>query len=127
MPTFEVVWVYTEGIIMFEYSNEPLLPFSRFLKRMAKGVGAVVLLVAISLLIGMEGYRITEGIGWVDAFYNAAMVLSGVGANYEMKSEAGKIFVGLYALCSGLLLVGMIGILLVPIFHRMLHRFHNKK
>lgn len=112
---------------MFEYSNEPLLPFSKFVRRMAKGVGAVVLLVGISLLIGMEVYKITEGLSWVDAFYNAAMVLSGVGASYEMKSEAGKIFVGLYALFSGFLLVGMIGILLVPVFHRILHRFHSEK
>jgi len=111
---------------MFEYSNEPLLPFSRFLQRMVKGVGTVFLLVTISLLIGMEGYRITEGMRWIDAFYNASMVLSGVGATYEIKSEAGKIFAGLYALYSGLLLVGMIGILLVPVFHRMLHRFHIK-
>jgi hypothetical protein len=112
---------------MLEHFNEPLLPFPSFLKRMFKGLGTVFLIVTISLLIGMEGYRITEGMEWVDAFYNASMVLSGVGAIAVVKSVEGKIFAGSYALLSGLLLVGMIGILLGPVFHRILHIFHLKK
>lgn len=111
---------------MFEHYNDPLLPFSKFLRRMIKRLAISLLLVAISLLIGMEGYRITEGMGWTDAFYNASMILSGMGPPREIKTEAGKIFAGFYALYSGLLLIGMIGIFLMPVFHRVLHKFHSE-
>jgi len=60
----------------------------------------------------------------VDAFANAAMILSGMGPLEPLKSTAGKMFAGLYALYSGLVLVLASGVVLAPIVHRMLHRFH---
>jgi len=62
--------------------------------------------------------------GFVDAFANAAMILSGMGPLEPLKSTAGKMFAGLYALYSGLVLVLASGVVLAPIVHRMLHRFH---
>ena len=36
----------------------------------------------------------------------------------------GKIFAALYAIFSGFLLIGISTLMLAPIFHRILHRFH---
>jgi hypothetical protein len=82
------------------------------------------LLVAGSLGLGMLGYHGIEGLPWVDAFLNASMLLGGMGPVDNPHSEAGKLFAGLYALYSGLLFLVLTAILLAPVFHRVLHRFH---
>jgi hypothetical protein len=65
-----------------------------------------------------------EGMGLVDAFANAAMILSGMGPLTPLQTDGGKIFAGLYAIASGLLIFGVAGLVLAPVFHRLLHRFH---
>jgi hypothetical protein len=72
----------------------------------------------------MVGYMVTEGLSLADAYVNAAMILSGMGPVTEMKTTAGKIFAGSYAIFSGLVLVIGAGFVLGPVFHRVLHRFH---
>jgi hypothetical protein len=62
--------------------------------------------------------------GWVDAFANAAMILSGMGPLSPPQTTGGKLFAGLYALYSGLALIVATGIILAPVVHRLLHRFH---
>jgi hypothetical protein len=42
----------------------------------------------------------------------------------ELKTDGGKIFAGIYALYSGLVVIVAIGIMAAPVFHRFLHRFH---
>jgi hypothetical protein len=76
------------------------------------------------LVIGIAGYANFEGMSLVDAYVNAAMILSGMGPIGELKTTAGKIFAGTYAIFSGLVIVIATGFLLAPIFHRVLHRFH---
>jgi hypothetical protein len=61
---------------------------------------------------------------WIDAFANAAMILSGMGPLAPPQTWGGKLFAGLYALYSGLAVILATGILLTPIVHRLLHRFH---
>jgi hypothetical protein len=76
------------------------------------------------LAIGMAGYASLEGMSLADSYVNAAMILSGMGPMGELKTTAGKIFAGSYAIFSGLLLVIATGFVLAPIFHRVLHHFH---
>ena len=76
------------------------------------------------LAVGITGYTVTEGMSGVDAFENAAMILSGMGPVSELHTTAGKIFAGCYAILSGLIIVIATGFVLAPIFHRVLHRFH---
>jgi hypothetical protein len=42
----------------------------------------------------------------------------------RLDSSSAKIFASLYALFSGLMFVGMMGIILAPWLHRMFHKFH---
>ena len=82
------------------------------------------MLVLGSLLIGMAGYEYFEGLGWRDAFLNAAMLLGGMGPIETHLTPGGKLFAGLYALYAGLVFLLVAGLLFAPVFHRILHRFH---
>ena len=113
------------GIFRYEHRNEPLLPWRSFLlRRVSRTLAVGGAVIAASLLIGMLGYRCTEGMGWLDAFLNASMILGGMGPVNVMHSAAGKLFAGFYALYSGLILIGVAGLLLAPFMHRLLHRLH---
>ena len=109
---------------MFEHRTSPLLPRKLFYRRLGKFFLWSQLLVAGALALGMAGYHFFEGMNWVDAFVNAAMILSGMGPLGELKTDAGKIFAGCYALFSGLVFISVAGILIAPIAHRALHKFH---
>lgn len=81
-------------------------------------------MILASLFAGMLGYRYFEGLSWLDSFGHAAMILGGMGPYVEPKSDGGKLFEGFYALYSGLLLIGVTGLILAPIFHRVMHLCH---
>ena len=83
-----------------------------------------LLLISLSLIAGMAGYHYFESLPWVDAFANAAMILSGMGPLAQPQTEAGKIFAGLYALYSGLAVVLVTGITFAPLVHWFLYRLH---
>jgi hypothetical protein len=61
---------------------------------------------------------------WIDAFANASMIASGMGPLAPLQTFGGKLFGGFYALYSGLALIFAVGVMLGPIVHRLLHRFH---
>lgn len=112
------------GLFAFEAKHEPVLPRRRFLRRLARNALAAMVLIGVSLLGGMAGYHWFEEMSWIDAFANASMILSGMGPLGPLQTTAGKLFAGLYALYSGLMLIFITGIMLAPIVHRVLHRFH---
>jgi len=85
------------------------------------------MVIAFALGLGMVGYRTCEGMSWVDAFVNAAMILSGMGPVSSLQTTGGKIFAGCYALFSGLAFIAILGIIFAPVFHRFLHRFHEEE
>jgi hypothetical protein len=109
---------------MFEHRSRPLLPRREFYARLAGFAGISLALIAAALGAGMIGYHVLEKMSWVDAFVNAAMILSGMGPVGALNTDAGKIFAGCYALFSGLAFITSIGIVITPIFHRFLHQFH---
>jgi len=81
-------------------------------------------LVAVSLAIGIGGYMALEGLAFVDAFLNAAMILSGMGPLHVPQTTAGKLFAGLYALYSGFAVLGIAAVIFAPIVHRIFQRLH---
>jgi hypothetical protein len=112
------------GVTDFEHHSEKIIPVRSFLWRMARAVGLWAALAMSGLAIGMLGYGLTEGMSPVDAFLNAAMILSGMGPVAELKTAGGKIFAGFYALFSGLFIVVATGLALAPLLHRLMHAFH---
>ena len=109
---------------MFEHRHEPLLPQAAFLRRLALYVGIAFIVVFCSLAMGIIGYHAFEGLSWLDALVNAAMILGGMGPVNELHTQAGKFFASFYALFSGLMFLVIVGVLFAPIIHRFLHHFH---
>jgi hypothetical protein len=112
------------SLLALEHRKQSLIGRREFLRRWALFVGIALGLIAGSLAIGMVGYRVFEGMSWIDAYLNAAMLLGGMGPVSELHHASGKIFAGLYAMFSGLVLLVSVGVMLAPLFHRLLHRFH---
>jgi hypothetical protein len=102
----------------------PLAPRDVFLRRVILSLLLGLCLVVVSLAVGMAGYHGFEGLGWLDAFLNASMILSGMGPLLSPQTAGGKLFAGLYALYSGLAVILIAGVTFGPVVHRFLHRFH---
>jgi hypothetical protein len=107
-----------------EHRAQPVVSTRRFVVRLARTVSFALVLVAVSLAIGMIGYHALEGLSWIDAFLDASMLLGGMGPVHEPVSFGGKLFAGLYALYCGFAVLLVAGVLLAPVAHRILHRFH---
>ncbi len=108
----------------FEHHTEPLLPRALFYRRILNFSLAALVLLVFSLGIGIIGYRVFEGMSWLDALLNASMILGGMGPVNELKSDAGKLFASFYALFAGIAFLAIAGTLIAPIAHRFLHRLH---
>jgi len=111
-------------IFRFEHRAAPLASHAVFLGRLGRSLIFAIALIAVALAIGMVGYAITERMDWLDAFLNASMLLGGMGEVDPLRTDAGKLFAGLYALFCGLLIVITSGVVLAPILHRVLHAMH---
>ena len=109
---------------MFESRSARLLPRQLYYHRLGRGAAIGGSILGGSLMIGMAGYHIFEKMSWLDAFVNAAMILSGMGPVGQLQTDAGKIFAGCYALFSGLAFITSIGVVFAPMFHRFIHKFH---
>jgi hypothetical protein len=108
----------------FERRHEPLASPERFSSRLLRNGLWAAGTIAVALAVGMVGYMGFEDMGLIDAFVNAAMILSGMGPLTPLHTDGGKVFAGLYAIVSGLLIFAVAGLILAPVYHRLLHRFH---
>lgn len=81
-------------------------------------------MIGVSLLLGILGYHFIAGFGWIDSLLEASMILSGMGPVKNLNTAGAKVFASCYALFSGVVFISATGILLAPMFHRVLHRFH---
>ena len=109
---------------MFEHRKSKLLPRREFYKRLAKCFAFGLGIVLCALGIGILGYHHFDKLSWLDAFENAAMILSGMGPLTQSEPDAGKMFAGCYALFSGLAFITSASVMLAPVLHRFLHKFH---
>ena len=115
---------------MFEHRTQPLLPSLLFISRALRYALFSGMLITVSLLLGMVGYHWTAGICWTDAFYNASMILTGMGPALDIgalpldRQDSVKIFAGVYALYSGVVFLAASGLVLSPLLHRFFHRMH---
>ena len=110
--------------MIFEHRTHPLAPVSVFLRRFAVWFGFACGMIAATLLLGIGGYHWIAGLGWIDSLLNASMILGGMGPVDKLSTPGAKVFASLYALFCGLIFVGAVGLVLSPILHRLLHKFH---
>lgn len=94
-----------------------------YVTRVFKNALAGLVILFISVLIGMAGYHHYFRLSWVDSFYNASMILTGMGPVDKADNDAGKIFASFYAIYSGVTFLTSVAVILGPVVHRFLHRF----
>jgi hypothetical protein len=109
---------------MFEHHTQPLATRDKFARRMLRYSLATAGIILSSLVMGMLGYHYFESLSWIDSLLNASMILGGMGPVNPLQTDAGKLFAAFYALYSGIILLASVGLLVTPIFHRFMHRFH---
>ncbi len=110
--------------MVFEGRRDRLLTRMEFAGRLARH-GAVSLgIIAVSLYLGALGYHLTEGLSWLDSVLNASMLLSGMGPLHNPLTVPGKLFATFYALFSGVVFLALTAVMLAPVIHRVVHRFH---
>ncbi len=109
---------------MFEHRSTPLLSREKFIQRVLRYTALSIGIIGSSLAIGILGYHYFESLSWLDALVNASMLLGGMGPVAPLRTTAGKIFASFYALFAGMILLVAVGVLIAPVFHRFLHRFH---
>lgn len=114
----------TPSVTGYEHISQPVAPLHRYLRRQLRSLGVGLVFIAIGLYVGMLGYHYIVGLDWVDAYENAAMILSGMGPLASPSTFAGKVFAGSYALFSGIAVLAIAGVIAAPLVHRFLHRLH---
>jgi hypothetical protein len=109
----------------YERRHQKLAPLSVFAQRL---IGAIVLacgVIAVVLFIGVVGYHWLCQLSWIDSVVEASMILGGMGPVNPLPDRVdAKLFASGYALFSGLVFIGIMGIVLTPVVHRLLHKFH---
>jgi hypothetical protein len=109
---------------MYETRRQPPLPRAKFIMRLLQHLGWALSLLGLSLLLGIGGYMALEHLSFLDALLNSAMLLGGMGPVNSPVTAAGKLFASFYALYAGLVFIVTAALLLTPLVHRLLHRFH---
>lgn len=74
--------------------------------------------------IGAAGYQEFVGLGWLDSVLNASMILTGMSPLAPFPTAPAKLFGIFYSLFSGVAFLSFAAVLLGPVAHRFLHRFH---
>lgn len=109
---------------MYEPRTHALLPWPRFALRAAGHIALALAVVATALSIGILGYHYAGHLQWIDSILNASMILGGMGPVDRLETTGGKLFASAYALCSGLAFIAVMGVVLAPWAHRLMHRIH---
>ncbi len=111
---------------MFEHKDQKVISRPKFHLRVILYASVALGMIGISWVIGAIGYRyLTEPhLTWVDSFYNAAMILGGMGPVDILQSDTAKIFASFYALFSGITFLSATSVLFAPFIHRFLHILH---
>src|SRR5260370_27358552 len=108
----------------YENRSQPPISQRQFIRRLTVHGWYSLQLIGVSLVIGMVGYHWLAHESWVDAFLDTSMLLGGMGPVGALPNTAAKIFAGFFALYAGLVFLAVSILLLTPVFHRVLHKFH---
>jgi len=110
--------------VILERKHERIAPVSVFVRRLAVSALVAGALISVALFIGISGYHWIAGLGWADSLLEASMILGGMGPVNQIKTTGAKVFASGYALFSGLMFIAVMGIVLAPVAHRVMHLFH---
>lgn len=110
---------------MYESRYEGLISRHRFAMRLLAHLLLAILFIGVSLVAGVLGYLWIEGdVHWHDVTLSMAMVASGIGPTMLPQTASGKLFLAFYGAYISVVFVAVLGLVLAPILHRVLHAFH---
>ena len=107
-----------------EHKKQPVASVPTFIGRMLRYSAFAILMIGLSMAIGTFGYRYYGHLSWIDSFYMAAMILTGMGPTANMDDTAAKLFSSFYGLYSGVAFLSCCAVLFSPVIHRLLHILH---
>jgi hypothetical protein len=110
--------------VKLETRHQPVAPRRHFFRRVALYTFLASAFLCFSLLVGTIGYHSFCEMTWLDALFNASMILTGMGPVDKMTTDGAKLFASAYAIFSGVAFVTTASILLAPVVHRLLHKLH---
>ena len=108
----------------YEHRGQRPLSPRHFVNRLILHAAWGGVIVVASVAIGTVGYHALAGFAWIDSFLNASMLLGGMGPVGNLPNTSSKLFASFFALYSGLVFLVLAGLMLAPVFHRVLHHFH---
>lgn len=111
-------------MLRFERKHERLAPLTVFIRRLLSSLGLGASMIVVALAVGIVGYHWIAGFGWIDSLLEASMILGGMGPVNPLSTNKAKLFASAYALFSGLVFIAIMGVVLAPVIHRILHSFH---
>ena len=109
---------------MYERRADKLAPRSIFIKRIIASLLIALALIAAALMLGIAGYHFVAGFEWIDSLLEASMILGGMGPLKDLPNDTAKVFASAYALFSGIVFIALMGIMMSPVVHRVMHKFH---
>lgn len=109
---------------MHQGKKSSLVPLSKLIMHLLRNTVWGLIFIVLALYIGMLGYHGFENMSWIDAFVNAAMILSGMGPLTPLVTFKGKLFAGVYALFSGLLFIAIMVLIFSPLIRHFFHKLH---
>lgn len=109
---------------MYESKNESLLPIRSFIARQLKHLLYALGIIIVIMLIGVIGNIWFESINLHDAILNISLMVAGIGPFILPTTVGGKLFFSLYGIFVGLVFMATMGVVLAPLAHRLIHKFH---
>jgi hypothetical protein len=107
-----------------EHRREKVIPITDFFVRVGRYSLFAIVLIFFSVMAGTLGYKYLAGLPWLDSFYMASMILTGMGPVADMPTDEAKWFSSFYALYSGVAFLSITAVFLAPVIHRLLHILH---
>ncbi len=109
---------------MYENKHKPLITRRSFAKRLLWHALAALLLVGLTLALGVIGHSYFANMKPIPALVASVTLSSGLGLSILPDSTAGQLFASLYGIFCGYIYLATSSIILAPILHRILHKFH---
>lgn len=110
---------------MYESRTERVISRRRFVVRVLTHLLLALAFVLATLLCSIVGYMwIEDGAHWHDVALNMAMIASGIGPTMLPATVQGKIFLALYSAYISFVFVAVLGLVMAPVLHRIIHVFH---
>ncbi|MBK8888647.1 MAG: hypothetical protein IPN46_19845 [Saprospiraceae bacterium] len=107
-----------------EHKSQKILSNKKFAIRLLRYNLFAFLLILISIIIGVIGYRYYGNLSWIDSFQMACLILTGMGPTNEMTTDSSRYFRLCMPCIAALLFLTITAIVFTPIVHRLLHILH---